>query len=621
MKREIIQLAKIISIICCVSFSSCSTNKEQNEIPNVFEKFILETEIPINNKKVVPYYGNNRLPVPDFITSNEALIDIEYLEYLIKTSYSGFEYWKHQGVDFDNYFEKLKHFALENDTISIENFEKEWVRILAQIKDGHIGFIGKEEHNAYKHKSVYFSEIIVKKTSEGKLQVIDSRFDGVKIGDVFTQKTPEKYLFKTLSPTHENHYLIGEMSFECITSNQLSFNNKVLQVPFFENRLNYAKFNQTEGYYLERKNNIPVLRVSSFANQLNSVLQKFTETGKELVNEERVIINVMNNGGGSSMYPQKFIENLNGAINWETYWAILESPPILEYSTPSKISSQNELLPEINYLNLNNGNKLSTKNTTIKKWKFDSTPNKRIKQGYKGTLIVLANRNVLSAGEAMVGVSNSVKKRILIGENTGGSVQFPSAYGYYLPNSKFIVNLPRHLIIIPGINECIGYKPDYWLNTTQPLDEILNWINNPTTYQFSYKKNFNQLLEELESNLDFPEDLNIILPDNIPKNYIHYSGKWFGVTDGTLDFELVIENIHENLEVDAVYAWGTAPQWGINSPGWQRLKGKFDDHHLILFSENGDLKITCKSIPGDKLDFTYKRGNIYSRAELIRSEN
>jgi len=248
MKRQLIQLDKIIPIIFFVVLCSCKNNEENNKVPKVFEKFILETEVPIAYKKVVPYYGENRLSLPDFITSNEALADIECLEYLFRTSYSGFEYWQHQGVDFDCYFKGLKDFILENDTIPIENFEKEFVKILMQIKDGHIGFIGKEKHNAYRHKSVYFSEIIVKEISEGKFQVIDSQFDDVKIGDDFTQENAEIYLFQTISPLNENHYLIGVLSFDCITSNQFSFNNKVLQVPLFENRLNYAKFNQSEGF-------------------------------------------------------------------------------------------------------------------------------------------------------------------------------------------------------------------------------------------------------------------------------------------------------------------------------------------------------------------------------------
>ena len=42
------------------------------------------------------------------------------------------------------------------------------------------------------------------------------------------------------------------------------------------------------------------------------------------------------------------------------------------------------------------------------------------------------------------------------------------------------------------------------------------------------------------------------------------------------------------------------PKWGINSPRWQRLKGKFNNHQLILVSENSDLTITCKRIQGDK---------------------
>ena len=174
---NMIQLIKILLIGCTVLFlsSSCKNQKEQKYIPRAFEKFISETEIPIRYKQIIPYYGDKRLPVPDFITKDEALKDIELLEYLLKTSYSGFEYWKHQGVDFDFYFEGLRNFALKNDTILIDHFENEWVKILMEIKDGHIGFIGKQKHNAYKHKSVYFSEIIIKETSNGVHQVIASQ--------------------------------------------------------------------------------------------------------------------------------------------------------------------------------------------------------------------------------------------------------------------------------------------------------------------------------------------------------------------------------------------------------------------------------------------------------------
>ena len=36
------------------------------------------------------------------------------------------------------------------------------------------------------------------------------------------------------------------------------------------------------------------------------------------------------------LYPQDFIQNLTGSINWETHWIILESPSIQEYSADFK---------------------------------------------------------------------------------------------------------------------------------------------------------------------------------------------------------------------------------------------------------------------------------------------
>ena len=122
----------------------------------------------------------------------------------------------------------------------------------------------------------------------------------------------------------------------------------------------------------------------------------------------------------------------------------------------------------------------------VKNWEFDATHSQNRSGRYKGRLILLTNRRVLSAGEGIVGVSRSVKNSIIIGENTGGSAQFSSTCGFYLPHSKFIANLPRQFIIIPNLEECVGYLPDYWLDTHEPVREVLKWLDDPENYQFKY---------------------------------------------------------------------------------------------------------------------------------------
>jgi hypothetical protein len=610
----------IPAFIMILILNSCGQINKDSEIPKEFKKYIARKKVPIDYKEIIPYYGNQHLPIPDFLTTKEALKDIEMFEYLVNTSYSGLEYWEYQGVNFDSYFSELKAFVKQKDTVFIEEFEKEWSKILNQIRDGHIGFVGKESYYAYKHKSVYFCDIVVEKSDSGKFKVINSQFDLVKTGDFFTQKDPNQYLLKTLSPTGKNHYLIGSLSYVPVSSKQLAFNEKTIEVPFCESRLSFAKFNDQSPFYIERKEDIPIVRVSSFRNDIYPVMKKFMESGYQLQKENQIIVNIMNNGGGSSLFPQTFIQNLNGLVQWETYWATLESPPIVEYLAKYDLNSKTAESPNFRDLITNSKEKLTTyQSSPSKNWEFTSVPNENLQGDYMGNLFVLTNRNVLSGGEAFVGTSQSVKNSIIIGENTGGVGQFSSACGYYLPNSKFIVHLPRHFILIPGFEECVGFLPDYWLNTIDPVKETLDWISNPDDYQFTYLNNFKEILSKINFSLVLPGDLVIVPPGSgITENIARFSGKWFGISDGILDNLLVVEEIHNNMEVDAIYAWGTAYQWGINQPGWQRFKGKIENQKLIL--TNGNVKITYEFRSDGLLNATYKRPGILSNIILTRVE-
>ena len=381
-----------------------------------------------------------------------------------------------------------------------------------------------------------------------------------------------------------------------------------------------AKFNDIAPFYIERKNNIPIVRVSSFANEIYPLMKEFMDSGNKLRNENLIIVNLMNNSGGASLFSQTFIQNLNGTAFWKSYWAALKSPSILEYYAKYDLNSVTAKSPNFRDVILSSKKELPKYvNSPSKTWEFYSTSNGNLQGTYKGKMILLINRHVVSGGESFVGFLQSIKNRIVIGENTGGVGMFSSACGYYLPNSKFILNLPRHFILIPGFEECVGFFPDYWLNTTEPVNEIMKWLNDPDNYQFSYSKSFKEISKEQADSLILPNNTNIVAPGpDIPKDIARFSGKWFGVADGGLDHLLVVEKIHNFHDIDAIYAWGRAPQWNIYKPGWERFKGKIENQKLIL--TDGIVTITYKFRLDGQLDATYERPGVFSSIKLKKIE-
>ena len=46
------------------------------------------------------------------------------------------------------------------------------------------------------------------------------------------------------------------------------------------------------------------------------------------------------------------------------------------------------------------------------------------------------------------------------------------------------VPVPCKLFLAPDFEEGVGYIPDYWLDSPEPVIEVTAWLNNPDTYQF-----------------------------------------------------------------------------------------------------------------------------------------
>jgi hypothetical protein len=148
-------------------------------------------------------------------------------------------------------------------------------------------------------------------------------------------------------------------------------------------------------------------------------------------------------------------------------------------------------------------------------------------------------------------------------------------------------------------------------------------LQNNKNYQFAYKTSFEQFLNNRAktSDLVFPDDLNIKPPgEDVSPELAQFSGTWFGLAKGVLNTAIVVEEIYNNYEAETIYVWGLAPQWNVNTAGWDRFRATFTKGTLLLSNKTNELTITLKMLPNGKMEEIYQRPGIYSKVILTKIE-
>lgn len=171
----------------------------------------------------------------------------------------------------------------------------------------------------------------------------------------------------------------------------------------------------------------------------------YTEDGVSASGKKYTILNVANNSGGSSSFPEAFYKGLNGIDDVGCFGAYLPFPSEIEGNT--------------------------------KRYQFRKPLCYEMEKGnYQGTLFVIMNGATASSAEMAVSCSWYVPNAIWIGSATMGCGTFGNCVNFLLPNSGMHFRCGCRLFYYDGFHEGEGFMPDFWIDDMNPVAVIEEYI-------------------------------------------------------------------------------------------------------------------------------------------------
>lgn len=193
----------LLSLVVCVM-------AQAEDIPESLLAYITSLEETVAAPP--PGISNVAALIPQNVSRQQALADVNALAYLMNNAYSGREFFEKQGVNFAQVFDRVRaDVAGSPDPMAVLDLENQMAACLSPLFDGHLSLRGHRSHRFYHHQDAYFSDILLREI-EGQHVVVKSGVAGVSEGAKLTTADPEKVLKRTLSPPGQAHYLIGILS-------------------------------------------------------------------------------------------------------------------------------------------------------------------------------------------------------------------------------------------------------------------------------------------------------------------------------------------------------------------------------------------------------------------------
>lgn len=313
-----------------------------------------------------------------------------------------------------------------------------------RISDSHFElYVAGRNLFCRKNHIAYVTDMVLRKSGD-RYEVMNDNTEFEK-GYEFTQNEVWEYLMPTLYPVEKNgkneaYYLLGKYAKtevkELLLAGKKVKTHRILSD--FATQEGTDRIVSKEGYV--------VANHKSYGMPWEeALLKEYYEDGAFSSDSDAVILNLAGNGGGSSDYPQRFYEGLNG--NGENgFWGA-------HLPSPSKVCDE------------------------VKKYEW-YVPDSEVKPTYNGTLYVIMNHATASSAEMGISPSYYVKNAIRVGSGSLGCSGFGECVMFQLPDSKLVFRFGHKLFYHEKFEEGKGFLPDYWIDDANPVRVVEEFIKS-----------------------------------------------------------------------------------------------------------------------------------------------
>lgn len=416
--------------------------------------------------------------------------DLESLCYLLSTGYAGYENMIKNGFSIESFEQNILDKFEGKETINSRDFYfslKEGLK--PYINDSHFTIAHFTDLYSFStRKFCAWSDIFLRKDKDDYF-VTESNVPYISTNDKFTDEKPYLFYYPVKG---KNIYRLGFLTEELTaTQKDFSFNNKTISVPLkidgaIERRpMKFKDFSTNDSAYIEINDFMRPEAGSPQKMAAEIIFNKFINLGQKYNDKKNIILDLRSNSGGLTVMPLAFFFSLYTNKNYKDTDTIIER--LSNWNHESFFESTQILSPAYYQIlaqyeeSRNNipGKMFADSKITTQKQKPEKIvvknilkPSKLFSRGskFKGKLIILTDRNTVSAGEGAILFAKHIfgnDNVYTVGENTYGMAEYWNVFDVQLPNSKINIHTSFSRNETMRKNEQwhgegTGLYPDYW---------------------------------------------------------------------------------------------------------------------------------------------------------------
>lgn len=419
------------------------------------------------------------------LTYEELSSDINQLCYYLQNAYADYEGMCGRGFSaselkyqiFANYSKNEKI-----DTRAAFKFIADFLEPF--ISDRHFSIITKTTvFEPVKSSKFFYTNTFVGKSDDG-FYLLQSDSENLSKGMKFDGDSENLFYYPVKG---KNVWRIGIISVENPKTLSVQFEGKSFLLPVYDDgaiqtsSIRYHELESDDSVYASLSSFWLPEEGSQFRKGADIVLSKYASLASKYYNKKNIIIDLRGNPGGQAEYSEYLLYSLYTNNKKEFSWKKLpkyskwfesyisnekwiESPVTIE-----SLFKFNESLG-FHYSELRKMLEKSRQKPVKKIFGTQKTkPLKKNKNAFPGKIIILIDRNSLSASENTVVLAKKLfgDNAVIIGEKTGGCCEYLDNIDYMLSNSKVCVHFGSKKN--EGMKYCdswhgegFGIYPDYW---------------------------------------------------------------------------------------------------------------------------------------------------------------